>query len=137
MSTVASTAHNQATTDLCNGAGQKARRVQGEALSFRTPVAVAGPVEAWMLAVEREMGQTLRALAKQGVHDYPSRPRAAWLLASLGMVGLAGAAIWWTWETEDAFRRMGLGDSAALKVRRSWALKPARWARSGHNRQGH
>ena len=100
----------------------RAVRSQGEALSFRTPVAVAGPVEAWMLAVDREMGQTLRALAKQGVHDYPSRLRAAWLLASLGMVSLAGAAIWWTWETEDAFRRMGLGDSAALKVRTSSGL---------------
>jgi hypothetical protein len=109
--------------------------MQGEALSFRTPVAVAGPVEAWMLGVEREMGHTLRAVAKQGVHDYPSRPRAAWLLASLGMVGLAGAAIWWTWETEDAFRRMGAGDSAALKVRRGSGFKPARWARSKHSSQ--
>ena len=70
-----------------------------------------------MLGVAREMAATLQALAKEGVHGYPSQPRAAWLAASLGMVGLAGASIWWTWETEDAFRRMGTGDKAALKAR--------------------
>lgn len=84
---------------------------------MRSPVPVAGPVEAWMLAVEGEMRATLHALAKQGVHSYVSLPRACWIEASLGMVGLVGSAIWWTWETEDAFRRMAAGEKSALKVR--------------------
>ena len=91
---------------------------------MRSPVPVAGPVEVWMGAVEGEMRATLHALAKQGVHGYPALPRARWLEASLGMVGLAGSAIWWTWETEDAFRRTSAGEKSALKVRASAA---ARW----------
>ena len=95
--------------------------MQGETFSMRSPVPVAGPVEVWMGAVEGEMRATLHALAKQGVHSYPALPRARWLEASLGMVGLAGSAIWWTWETEDAFRRTAAGEKGALKVRASAA----------------
>ena len=95
--------------------------LQGEALSMRSPVPVTGPVEVWMLAVEREMRSTLHALAKEGVHGYPSMHRTRWIESSLGMVGLAGSAIWWTWETEDAFRRMAAGEQSALKVHASSA----------------
>ncbi|KAK9825454.1 hypothetical protein WJX81_002895 [Elliptochloris bilobata] len=88
---------------------------EGEAFSMRNPVTVAGPVESWMLAVEREMRATLHALTKEGVHGYPSAPRTRWIETSLGMVGLVGSAIWWTWETEDAFKRIGAGEKGALK----------------------
>ena len=76
-----------------------------------------------MLAVEREMRATLHVLAKEGVHGYPFMPRTRWIEASLGMVGLGGSAIWWTWETEDAFRRVGAGEKNALKVRASAAMQ--------------
>ena len=83
---------------------------------MRNPVPVTGPVEVWMLAVEREMRVTLHALAKEGVHSYPAMHRTRWIEASLGMVGLVGSAIWWAWEIEDAFRRMAAGEKSALKV---------------------
>ena len=95
------------------------RVLQGETFGMRSPVRVAGPVEVWMLAVEGEMRATLHTLAKQGVHGYPSLPRTRWIGASLGMVGLVGSTIWWTWETEDAFRRVAAGEKSALKVHAS------------------
>ena len=32
------------------------------------------------------------------------------------MVTLSGSAIWWTWETEDVFRRVRDGNKYAMKV---------------------
>ena len=37
---------------------------------------------------------------------YASHPRCEWLKLVLGMVGLAGSQIWWTWEVEDTFRQV-------------------------------
>lgn len=75
-----------------------------------------------MTAVEAEMRATLAALTKEGVWGYakaPSRPQ--WVLASLGMVTLAGSQVWWTWQTEDALRRArtgggGGGEKHAVKA---------------------
>lgn len=53
--------------------------------------------------------------APPGVWSYASTPRQKWIADSLGMVTLAGSAVWWTWETEDAFRRVRDGDKHALK----------------------
>ena len=32
------------------------------------------------------------------------------------MVTLAGSQVWWTWETEDSFRRVREGDKHAMKA---------------------
>jgi dynein heavy chain len=32
------------------------------------------------------------------------------------MVTLAGSQVWWTWETEDSFRRVREGDKHAMKT---------------------
>ena len=76
---------------LCQNTNGERCSLQGEKFSLRSPVTVAGPVEAWMLAVEKEMCVTLHAATKEGVHDYPAKPRARWIDTSLGMVGLVGA----------------------------------------------
>lgn len=34
-----------------------------------------------------------------------------WALRYQGMVGLAASQVWWTWEVEDAFRRMSASSS--------------------------
>ena len=43
-------------------------------------------------------------------------PRSKWIEKCLGMVTLSGSAIWWTWETEDVFRRVRAGNKYAMKV---------------------
>ncbi|KAL3146419.1 Dynein heavy chain cytoplasmic [Trebouxia sp. C0010 RCD-2024] len=42
-------------------------------------------------------------------------PRSKWIEKCLGMVTLSGSAIWWTWETEDVFRRVRGGNKYAMK----------------------
>jgi len=41
--------------------------------------------------------------------------RTKWILDNLGMVTLVGSQIWWTWETEDVFRRVREGNKHAMK----------------------
>lgn len=53
---------------------------------------------------------------KEGVYLYAQTPRSKWIEKCLGMVTLSGSAIWWTWETEDVFRRVRGGNKYAMKV---------------------
>ena len=53
---------------------------------------------------------------KEGVYMYAQMPRSKWIEKCLGMVTLSGSAIWWTWETEDVFRRVRDGNKYAMKV---------------------
>ncbi|TYZ50849.1 hypothetical protein PybrP1_008863 [[Pythium] brassicae (nom. inval.)] len=88
---------------------------EGEGFAFRTFSSVEGPVEAWMTGVEDEMRVTLQRIAKEGVFGYARMARPAWLEDVLGMVGLVGSQIWWTWEVEDVFRRVKAGSKYAMK----------------------
>ncbi|CAG9462277.1 unnamed protein product [Pedinophyceae sp. YPF-701] len=88
---------------------------EGESFDFRTPVAVAGPVEEWMNAVQTEMQRTLYHMMKEGVFFYARTPRNKWIEQSLGMITLAGSQVWWTWETEDVFAKVKAGDKHAMK----------------------
>jgi hypothetical protein len=53
---------------------------------------------------------------RDGVASRQGMPQVAWIEAQLGMVSLLGSQVWWTWETEDAFRRIADGDVGAMKV---------------------
>lgn len=86
-----------------------------EGFDFRTPVAIEGAVEVWMTAVEAEMRRTLYQISKEGVFYYAKSPRTKWILENLGMVTLVGSQIWWTWETEDVFRRVRDGNKHGMK----------------------
>ncbi|GLE04239.1 hypothetical protein PINS_up013150 [Pythium insidiosum] len=88
---------------------------EGEGFTFRTLATVEGPVENWMTGVEDEMRATLHIIAKEGVFRYASMGRTAWLEEVLGMVGLVGSQIWWTWEVEDVFQRVKAGNKYAMK----------------------
>ena len=90
--------------------------VQGEPFAFLEPVEVQGAVEIWMGAVEAMMKKSLHQYAKEAVAAYPDAARGTWLQKTLGMLGLAGATIWWTWETEDALQKMTAGSHSAMKV---------------------
>ncbi|KAK9868729.1 hypothetical protein WJX84_008574 [Apatococcus fuscideae] len=88
---------------------------EGEPFSFLEPVDVEGAVEIWMGAVEAMMKKSLHQFGKEAVAAYPDLARGAWLQKTLGMLGLAGATIWWTWETEDALQKMTAGTQSAMK----------------------
>ncbi|OQR81950.1 dynein heavy chain, partial [Thraustotheca clavata] len=88
---------------------------EGEGFTFRTVSVVEGPVEQWMTGVEDEIRVTLQLIAKEGVFHYARTPRTQWLGDVLGMVGLVGSQIWWTWEVEDVFHRVAGGNKYAMK----------------------
>jgi dynein heavy chain len=89
---------------------------EGESYDMRNPSPVEGAVETWMTAAEKEMQASLHAISKEGVFNYASTVRTQWIADVLGMVAVAGSQIWWTWETEDTFRRVRTGDKYAMKV---------------------
>ena len=92
---------------------------KGESYSFVEDAAVEGAVEIWMNTVEQAMKVALCALQKEGTFKYAdyaqSGKRPEWFNDMLGMVGQCGSQIWWTWETEDTFRRVKKGDKHAMK----------------------
>eukprot|EP00741_Cyanophora_paradoxa_P015322 tig00000194_g14791.t1 len=88
---------------------------ENEQFEFKTPVAAEGPVEVWMTNVEAEMRRTLRLIMKEAVFSYPKKDRLEWIMENLGMVGICGGQIWWTWEVEDGFRKVKEGHKHAMK----------------------
>ena len=68
-----------------------------------------------MTAAEDEMHISLRDITKEGVFNYSKYDRTEWLKLVLGMVGLVGSQIWWTWEVEDTFRQVADGNKYAMK----------------------
>jgi dynein heavy chain, axonemal len=89
--------------------------VEKEGFTCCTPVTIDGPVESWMTACENEMHDSLKEITKEGVFNYAKHDRTEWLKLVLGMVGLVGSQIWWTWEVEDTFRQAKSGNKYAMK----------------------
>ncbi|KAJ3376353.1 Dynein heavy chain 10, axonemal, partial [Entophlyctis sp. JEL0112] len=88
---------------------------ENETLDFRRVVPVEGRVEEWMAAVELEMKRSNRTIHKEAIFYYASMERTKWLYTYQGMVGLAGAQVWWTFEVEDVFRKIKNGNKLAMK----------------------
>ncbi|KAA0154745.1 hypothetical protein FNF29_02274 [Cafeteria roenbergensis] len=88
---------------------------KGEGFAFRSPAAVEGAVEDWMNVVDGRMHEALHRIIKEGVYHYAHSERNSWVKEQLGMVTTVGSQIWWTWETEDTFRRVAEGDKYAMK----------------------
>ena len=88
---------------------------EGETYNFLTPVKPEGAVEIWMNKLDDEMETTLHRFTKEGVYYYAESERIPWILKNLGMVGIAGVQIWWTWSVEDVFRRVKEGNKHAMK----------------------
>jgi dynein heavy chain len=91
------------------------RSSEGEFFDFRTPVAAEGPVETWMLQIESEMRKTLRLIMKEGVFQYPKMDRVKFVSDFLGMIAVTTNQVWWTFEVEDAFRKVRQGNKHAMK----------------------
>lgn len=90
--------------------------VEEEGFACRSVIPIEGPVETWMTACEDEMHSSLQLITKEGVFVYAQHPRTEWLKIVLGMVGLVGSQIWWTWEVEDTFRQVAVGNKYAMKT---------------------
>ena len=86
-----------------------------EDFDLRQPVKVEGPVEVWMNHVQDEMRSSLRVIAKEAVFHYAKSLRTNWIKENLGMNTVLGSQVWWTWETEDVFKRVRDGNKYAMK----------------------
>ncbi|KAK3792441.1 hypothetical protein RRG08_045982, partial [Elysia crispata] len=87
-----------------------------EVMTLRSPVNTTERVEQWMLDVLGEMRRTNRLITKEAIFYYSyKKTRADWMLDYQGMVCLAASQVWWTWETEDVFRKLKTGVKSALK----------------------
>ncbi|KAM7539583.1 hypothetical protein Aperf_G00000039574 [Anoplocephala perfoliata] len=96
---------------------------EGEKMTFRKPVECHGRIEDWMTKAENEMRQTNRLITKEAIYRYrESTLRVNWALRYQGMAVLAASQVWWTWEIEDAFRRLSTAasnhkqDKSAMKT---------------------
>ena len=88
---------------------------EGEYFDFADSVEAHGKVEKWMKTVELAMRSTLHAKAKEAVFFYPKQQRIEWIFSALGMIGILGCQIWWTWQVEDAFLSVEKGNKNAMK----------------------
>ena len=86
-----------------------------EEFEFRTPVSTEGAVENWMGGVEAEMKATLQVMTKEAVFHYANADRLQWITAQLQMISISGSQIWWTWEVENAFKKVKEGHKHAMK----------------------
>eukprot|EP01035_Chromulina_nebulosa_P017648 gene17648-23227_t len=89
--------------------------VEKETVPFNTNIPIEGPVESWMTAIENEMHTSLHNITKEGVYLYAQMNRIEWLKQVIGMVGLVGSQIWWTWQVEDTFHQVLQGNKYAMK----------------------
>jgi dynein heavy chain len=89
---------------------------EGEMVNMKDPVVIEGAIEVWMAAVNTEIVKTLHFHMKESVYVYNKKKnRLDWIHSVLGMCTCCGGQIWWTWEVEDAFRRVK-DDNKAMKV---------------------
>jgi dynein heavy chain len=88
---------------------------EGETLHYNRPTLIDGRVEEWMTGVEQEMKRSNRYLTKEAIYNYAFTERLQWIQQYLGMVGLVGSQVWWTWEVEDVFERIKSGNKLAMK----------------------
>uniref|UniRef100_H9GM01 Dynein axonemal heavy chain 10 n=1 Tax=Anolis carolinensis TaxID=28377 RepID=H9GM01_ANOCA len=89
---------------------------EGEVMEFRKSVVADGRVENWMTSVLVEMRRTNRLITKEAIFRYcEDRSRVDWMLMYQGMMVLAANQVWWTWEVEDVFRKVKMGEKQAMK----------------------
>ncbi|CAK8985449.1 unnamed protein product [Durusdinium trenchii] len=88
---------------------------EGEHFRFHQAQKAEGAVEDWMLTVDEQMQDTLQRISKAAVYYYASQERMEWIQNYIGMVAILGTQIWWTWQVEDAFRKVAEGDKNAMK----------------------
>ncbi|KAJ2948630.1 hypothetical protein O0L34_g7885 [Tuta absoluta] len=91
---------------------------EGEIMDFRNVVYTEGRVEDWMNLVLNEMRKTNKYITKKAIFYYGKHwwvPRTEWIMEYQGMICLAANQVWWTAETEEAFRRIRNGNKRAMK----------------------
>lgn len=75
-------------------------------------------VEQWLNNILDEMQKTNRYETKKAIYRYGTereKCRTTWIMENLGMVCLAANQTWWTAEVEEVFKKIEIGDKAAMK----------------------
>lgn len=88
---------------------------EDEKYQFETPVKPEGKIEDWMCRIDDEMKKTLCTFVKRAVFNYAKADRMEWIKKEIGMICIVGTQIWWTFQIEDVFRQMGMGNKHAMK----------------------
>jgi dynein heavy chain len=88
---------------------------EDEKYQFETPVKPEGKIEDWMCKIDDEMKKTLCTFVKRAVFNYAKADRMEWIKKEIGMICIVGTQIWWTFQIEDVFRQMGMGNKHAMK----------------------
>lgn len=78
-----------------------------EYVPLSAPVACGGPVESWLLAVEKGMVDTLAGLLFRCYAEMKKAKREKWIRDWAGMLSLAAGQIAWTAECTKAPHRRG------------------------------
>tara|TARA_B110000208_G_scaffold3481_2_gene4695 strand:- start:71 stop:7927 length:7857 start_codon:yes stop_codon:yes gene_type:complete len=93
--------------------------IKSEQVQFTSAVACTGPVEYWLLAMEKMMKKTLYDITQNALSVYPDYDgaihRKEWLKKWPAQCVLVVDQIWWTTNVETAIRSAGAGDRDALK----------------------
>jgi dynein heavy chain, axonemal len=79
---------------------------EGEKVNFSKPLKARGQVEQWLESVQVGMKDTLYRLMKQGLGDYATQERKAWVLNHFGQIVATIAQIQWSSQTEFAINDM-------------------------------
>src|SRR5207244_105334 len=88
---------------------------EGEVMLFRNAIDFDGKIEDKMVLVEEEMRRSNRLLTKEATFYYcDGKARVDWMFDYQGMMVLAANQIWFTWEVEDVFRKIRMGQKTAL-----------------------
>lgn len=94
--------------ELHSPAGRKVVQAIGmhstdaEYVPFKTPVTLEGPVEGWLLSVEREMRSSLRQLLPECITAHRKHKREKWLREWAGQLVLTVSQLNWTSECVQA-----------------------------------
>ncbi|XP_049877168.1 dynein axonemal heavy chain 12 [Pectinophora gossypiella] len=76
--------------------------------------AARGSVEKWLVQVEDQMLKAVRSETELSYYDYPTLPRADWILSWEGMVVLAVSQIYWAVDVHEALNTHKLSNLQAF-----------------------
>ena len=74
-----------------------------------------GPVEVWMKHLEGEIEHTLHSKMKESIFNFATQSRKTWIEMNVGMCIMSASQVWWTWQVEDAFQLIEIGEKRALQ----------------------
>jgi dynein heavy chain len=75
---------------------------EGEKVYLEEPFYPKGPVEEWLLKVEKQMRLSVRKIIMDAIEDYLKKSRTEWVVSWPGQAVIAGSQTYWTKEVTEA-----------------------------------